>query len=157
MAVPCIPNGHHTTVAYNAMHHIHDVTKPLVTLLLHCDVTWSVVAFGRAIKLTSRLVSTFRRYLTPYPMLWCYIIKTHVRGFFEYDLHEVSWHFATHEAVRPSGFKVQLTEWRSVSKKPFKMGFWSPWRLIVLVRSLRSARLDAAWLVKSVTYFNLIG
>ena len=29
MAVPCIPNGHHTTVA---MHHIHDVTKPLVTL-----------------------------------------------------------------------------------------------------------------------------
>ena len=41
MAVPCIPNGHYTTVA---MHHIHDVTKPLVTFLLHCDVTWSVVA-----------------------------------------------------------------------------------------------------------------
>ena len=33
----------------------------------------------------------------------------------------------------------------------------SPWRLIVLVCSLRSARLDTAWLVKSVTYFNLIG
>ena len=33
----------------------------------------------------------------------------------------------------------------------------SPWRLIVLVRSLRSARLHTAWLVKSVTYFNLIG
>ena len=33
-----------------------------------------------------------------------YIIKTHVRGFFDTDLHEVSWHFATHEAVRPSGF-----------------------------------------------------
>ena len=33
--------GHYTTVA---MHHIHDVTKPLVTFLLHCDVTWSVVA-----------------------------------------------------------------------------------------------------------------
>ena len=32
------------------------------------------------------------------------IIKTHVRGFFNTDLHEVSWHFATHEAVRPSGF-----------------------------------------------------
>ena len=31
----------HTTVV---MHHIHDVTKPLVTLLLHCDVTWSAVA-----------------------------------------------------------------------------------------------------------------
>ena len=34
-------HGQHTTVA---MHHIHDVTKPLMTLLLHCDVTWSVVA-----------------------------------------------------------------------------------------------------------------
>ena len=33
-----------------------------------------------------------------------YIIKTHVRGFLDTDLHEVSWHFATHEAVRPSGF-----------------------------------------------------
>ena len=33
-----------------------------------------------------------------------YILKTHVRGFFDTDLHEVSWHFATHEAVRPSGF-----------------------------------------------------
>ena len=28
-----------------------------------------------------------------------FIIKTHVRGFFDTDLHEVSWHFATHEAV----------------------------------------------------------
>ena len=36
--------------------------------------------------------------------LWCNIMKTHVRGFFDTDLHEVSWHFATHEAVRPSGF-----------------------------------------------------
>ena len=33
-----------------------------------------------------------------------YIIKTHVRGFFDTDLHEVTWHFATHKAVRPSGF-----------------------------------------------------
>ena len=32
------------------------------------------------------------------------IIKTHMRGFFDTDLHEVSWHFATHEAVRPRGF-----------------------------------------------------
>ena len=30
--------------------------------------------------------------------------KKDVRGFFDTDLHEVSWHFATHEAVRPSGF-----------------------------------------------------
>ena len=35
---------------------------------------------------------------------WPRVIKTHVRGFFDTDLHEVSWHFATHEAVRPSGF-----------------------------------------------------
>ena len=33
-----------------------------------------------------------------------YMIKPHVRGFFDTDLHEVSWHFATHEAVRPNGF-----------------------------------------------------
>ena len=33
-----------------------------------------------------------------------YVIKTHVRGFFDTDLQEVSWHFATHEAVRPSWF-----------------------------------------------------
>ena len=26
------------------------------------------------------------------------MIKTHVHGFFDTDLHEVSWHFATHEA-----------------------------------------------------------
>ena len=32
-----------------------------------------------------------------------------------------------------------------------------PWLRIVLVRSLRSALLDTAWLVKSVTYFDLIG
>ena len=32
----------------------------------------------------------------------------------------------------------------------------SPWLRIVLVRSLRSARLDTVWLVKSVTYFDLI-
>ena len=32
------------------------------------------------------------------------IMKTHVRGFFDTDLHEVSWHFAAHEAIRPSGF-----------------------------------------------------
>ena len=31
-------------------------------------------------------------------------IKTHVSGFFDTDFHEVSWHFATQEAVRPSGF-----------------------------------------------------
>ena len=56
-------------------------------------------------------------------LLTWFIIKTHVRGFFDTDLHGVSWHFATHKAVRPSGFYVQLTEWRSESKKPFKMGF----------------------------------
>ena len=47
-----------------------------------------------------------------------------------------------------------------VSKLPRKSAICprrSPWRLIVLVRFLRSARLDTAWLVKSVTYFNLIG
>ena len=31
-------------------------------------------------------------------------MKTHVHGFFDIDPLDVSWHFATHEAVRPSGF-----------------------------------------------------
>ena len=31
-------------------------------------------------------------------------MKTHVRGFFDTDIHEVSWHFAAHEVVRPNGF-----------------------------------------------------
>ena len=57
-----------------------------------------------------------------YDVIVCFIIKTHVPSFFDTDLHEVSWHFATHEAVRPNGFEVQVTEWRAVSKKPFKMG-----------------------------------
>ena len=44
--------------------------------------------------------------MTGIPGIWLftYAIKTHVRGFFDTDLQEVSWHFATHEAVRPSGF-----------------------------------------------------
>ena len=69
-----------------------------------------------------------------------YIIKTHVRGFFDTDLHEVSWHFATHEAVRPSGFEVQLTEWRSMSKKPFKMGFCLYPTLRMQIQSLNSLK-----------------
>ena len=35
-------HGQHTTVA---IHHIHDVTKPLMTFMLHYDVTWSVVSW----------------------------------------------------------------------------------------------------------------
>ena len=69
-----------------------------------------------------------------------HVIKTHVRGFFDTDLHEVSWHFATHEAVRPNGFEVQLTEWRSVSKKPFKMGFCFYPTLRMQIQSLNSLK-----------------
>ena len=32
--------------------------------------------------------------------VYWYMIKPHVHGFFDTDLHEVSWHFATHEAIR---------------------------------------------------------
>ena len=38
------------------------------------------------------------------PVVLMFYNKTHVRGFFDTDIHEVSWHFATNEAVRPSGF-----------------------------------------------------
>ena len=47
------------------------------------------------------------------------IINTHLRGFFDIDLHE-----------------VQLTEWRSVSKKPFKMLFFL--FVFVLIPHLKS-------------------
>ena len=73
--------------------------------------------------------------------------------------------------------------WRLVSKNPFKWIFafvpylqstynnfihskrppkaaifprWSPWHRIVLVHSPRSTRLDAVWLVESVSQFDLI-
>ena len=49
-------------------------------------------------------VFCFKLIVSVYIMVWWYIINTHVRGFFDTDLHEVSWHFATHEAVRSSGF-----------------------------------------------------
>ena len=45
---------------------------------------------------------------------WKYIIKTHVDGFFDTDLHRVSWHFATHEAVD----RVKISV-----KEPIQNGF----------------------------------
>ena len=36
--------------------------------------------------------------------MWYFIIKSHVHGFFDTDLHEVSWHFTTHATVRLGGF-----------------------------------------------------
>ena len=38
-----------------------------------------------------------------------YIMKTHVRGFFDTDLHEVSWHFATAEWVLSSTDRVKIS------------------------------------------------
>ena len=38
------------------------------------------------------------------------IIKTHVHGFFDTDLHKVSWHFATHKALGRMGSKFN---WQS--------------------------------------------
>ena len=50
----------------------------------------------------------------------------------------------------------QLNSLKTVSKSAI-CPRRSPWLRIVLVRSLRSARLHTAWLVKRVTYFDLIG
>ena len=38
-----------------------------------------------------------------------FIIKTHVRGFFDTNLHEVSWHFATAEWVLSSTDRVKIS------------------------------------------------
>ena len=105
------------------------------------------------------------------------IMKTHVLGFFDTDLHEVSWHGRVGSKFNwPSEDQCQRSHLKWVlvfiphlkskynqlivsklSRKSAMSPRRSTWRLIVLVRSLRSARLDTAWLVKSVTYFNLIG
>ena len=58
-----------------------------------CTIVMSHIEINKAV---SQWLLTFN--------LCVSIMKTHVRGFFDTDLHEVSWHFATHEAVRPSGF-----------------------------------------------------
>ena len=38
------------------------------------------------------------------------MIKTHVYGFFDTDVHGVSWHFVTHEAVRPDRVKISVKD-----------------------------------------------
>ena len=49
-----------------------------------------------------------------------------MHGFFDTDLHEVSWHFATHEVVMPSGFYVQVTE-RSEVSSPGELNLDPTW------------------------------
>ena len=93
------------------------------------------------------------------------MVKSHGHGFFYTNLHEVVWHFATHEAewVLSSTNRVK----KSV-KEPIQNGFLFlfllhiklytmtsstalnvskcpqrlPWQLIAFVRCLRSARFD---------------
>ena len=43
-------------------------------------------------------------------------MKTHVRGFCDTDLHEVSWHFATHEAVLSSTDRVKISVKEAIRK-----------------------------------------
>ena len=45
------------------------------------------------------------------------MIKTDVHGFFDTDLHMVSWHFATYKAVLSS------TDWVKIIKEPIQNGF----------------------------------
>ena len=106
--------------------------------------------------------------------MWKYIIKTHVHGFFDTDLHEASCHFAKFnwpsedqcQRTHSNWVFVFITHLKSkyshlilskLSRKSAICPRRPPWLLIVLVLSLRSARLDIAWLVKSMTYFDLIG
>ena len=41
-----------------------------------------------------------------------------MHGLFDIDLREVSWHFGTHEAIRPIMFKLQLTESTATQSSP---------------------------------------
>ena len=133
---------------------------------------------------TSSTSSLLAAFVKLYSQTSANIIKTHVRGFFDTDLPRS---VGTLQPTRPNGLVGSKFNWPSedqcqrthskwvfvfiphlkskysqliVSKLSRKLAICppqSPWRLIVLVRSLRSAWLDTAWLVKSVTYFNLIG
>ena len=51
----------------------------------------------------NELLFIFTPFYSPFSLKQC-MIKTHVRDFFDSDLHEVSWNLATREAVRPSWF-----------------------------------------------------
>ena len=74
------------------------VSQWLLTFNLCVSVTWPLTcAFHIPCTYTLEIIDMHRGVCDN-------IIKTHVRGFFDTDLHEVSWHFATHEAIRPSGF-----------------------------------------------------
>ena len=107
------------------------------------------------------------------------IIKIHVRDFFDSDLREVNCHFVTQDTINSNGFKVQQTHRMKLGvKDSIQNGFLFfnptflkriqrlnlfhtpskpaicrrlPWHVIVLVRSLMSARLNATWLVENVT------
>ena len=52
-----------------------------------------------------------------------YIIKTHVHGFFETDLHEVNWNFATHEAVSAEWVLGSTVRVMISVKEPIQNGF----------------------------------
>ena len=86
--------------------------KPLPELIADQYVYCHMVSLGHN-ELNSTVMKSLLCLLTLkfYPS--SHIIKTHVHGFFDTDLHEVSWHFATHEAVRPSStdrMKISVKE-----------------------------------------------
>ena len=56
---------------------------------------------------------------------WSCIIKTHVSGFLDTDLLEVSWDFATHEAVRPGWFLCSTDRVKISVEEAIQNGFLS--------------------------------
>ena len=65
------------------------------------------VIFSRSTENVTTLIELVRVVIIQLP--GNYIMKTHVRGFFDTDLHEVSWHFETAEWVLSSTDRVKIS------------------------------------------------
>ena len=97
-------------------------TWPVIMELMVC-IMWFTLCLGI---LTYHVICAPVNawHLRVWSMFVDYIIKTHVRGFFDTDLHEVSWHFATPEAVKPSGRVLSSTDRVKISvKEGIQSGF----------------------------------
>ena len=166
--VPCI-EPHFTVLKFSHIHQFHSyMCVPIAFLLWPNSLTLMFFVCGCWDKKIKFILSLFCRCLKLVDSLSFSIILVlfylfYSSYFFRSDsnmyLREVSWHFATHDFVFIPHLKSKYSQLivPKLSRKSAICPRRSPWRLIVLVRSLRSARLDTAWLVKSVAYFNLIG
>ena len=82
-----------------------------------------------------------------------FIIKTRMHGFFDSQLHQVSWHFATGQVVLSSTDRVKMRVKEPIqSKNPFKMYFYcfiqhfkSQYNRLILSKLSRKTSIYSRW------------